>query len=479
MQQDEWWLSPPPKPVDETPTHEAAYWQLGVLAALIAAGDVLMWGVVPGLSLTVFAGLCIVAAMLAWPHKLSRRTVFLSSGIAVLSILPIVELVQPLSIMILMTGLPISLAVLAGRPASGSVRFWWTAPLFSIRDALHSIAAFNSRSNPLKDGDGWGRHLALGWGLPLGVGLVFAVLLISANPILDDFIRNMSRSVMELPDALRMLLWSVMACLIWPVLSLSRYARLMAPSAKSPKQGPRQISRFVNAKSVTRSLVLFNLMFGVQNALDLSVLSGGAGLPDGMTFAQYAHQGAYPLVVLALLSGSFALLSRPFITAAPVLRALLLIWVGQTILLTFSSMLRLEAYVEVYGLTRLRIAAAIWMGLVLSGLGLTLWQIAYGQSNIWLLHRAAIMGAITVYASSFLSFDASIARYNLTKNLPRDSPYICSLGEAATPVILDLNSTYCWSRDPVFEPNDWREWGFRNARTRHKMTQLTTEAAAR
>ena len=45
----------------------------------------------------------------------------------------------------------------------------------------------------------------------------------------------------------------------------------------------------------------------VQTVLDAAYLWGGVALPDGMTYASYAHRGAYPLIVTALLAAGFVL----------------------------------------------------------------------------------------------------------------------------------------------------------------------------
>ena len=50
----------------------------------------------------------------------------------------------------------------------------------------------------------------------------------------------------------------------------------------------------------------------MQTGLDLAYLWGGLALPDGMSHAEYAHRGAYPLVVTALLAAGFVLIAmRP------------------------------------------------------------------------------------------------------------------------------------------------------------------------
>ena len=79
--------------------------------------------------------------------------------------------------------------------------------------------------------------------------------------------------------------------------------------------------------------MLFNLIFAVQTLLDLTYLWNGADLPSGMTHAEYAHRGAYPLVVTVLLAGAFALISRPFTDGNRPLRVLLALWIGQNVML--------------------------------------------------------------------------------------------------------------------------------------------------
>ena len=137
-----------------------------------------------------------------------------------------------------------------------------------------------------------------------------------------------------------------------------------------------------------RSLVLFNLLFAVQTAMDIHYLWRGAALPDGMTYASYAHRGAYPLIVTALLAAAFVIVAmRPGSDAerSPLMRALVFLWVGQNVLLVVSSILRLDLYVETYLLTYWRVAAFIWMLIVAAGLILIVVRIVTYRSNAWLI----------------------------------------------------------------------------------------------
>jgi len=215
-----------------------------------------------------------------------------------------------------------------------------------------------------------------------------------------------------------------------------------------------------------------------ETPTDLSrwkVIIGGAALPEGMTAAEYAHRGAYPLLVTALLAGGFALAARPFAAEDRRLRMLLLLWLAQNVALTISALLRLELYVEAFGLTYLRLHSAIWMGLVAAGLGLTGWQVWRGLPNGWLLLRTVGLGVGVLYAACFVNFAAIIAAENL-KRPTYDAGYVCSLGPTAMGAIQasgrdvvvqfpdGVGSVWCALSPPQID--GWRDWGFRDWRVR-------------
>ncbi len=446
--------------------------RLAVLAGLIMAGDILVWQVAPGLSLAVFAALCVAVSALMLERPATPRTLGLASGLTLLCLLPLVELVQPLSVLFAAAGLPAAFAVLTGRPLGRSWRMWWRAPIMTVLSLRH-VAWPNASQMPTRVTLS---AVLRGWAFPLGAGLLILGLLIEANPVLEAWVTSLEARPLPDLDAARLLFWAGLALMLWPLLALTQFASQVLPDARAARQGPPTPIPGINAPSITRSLVLFNLLFALQNGLDLAFLTGGVRLPGGMSYAEYAHRGAYPLVALALLSGLFALVARPFTSWNLWLRALLVVWVLQTVWLTMSSGLRLQLYIETYGLTRLRMAAGIWMGLVATGLCLILWQILAARANRWLLHRVAGLGVATLYLCSFASFDQAIATYNLTHPVPRDRIYLCTLEEAAIPVIearsgqsIDRFCAGYGTAPRVLEPRDWREWGFRNARVRRSL----------
>lgn len=485
LQTEGWWMQ-------DTPVHRPAPTRRGgddaarvaLLGALIALADALIWQVAePGLSLAVFFLALVAAAGLATETGSSR--ILQALGITAVAVAPLVELVQPLSVLLAGLGTAGALTRLA-LPACVEERFLVPAlrlfalvPWQTAKDAVHAVKAVQA------DGDLGGRatRFALHWTLPLGSGLVFLVLLMGANPVLEDWVaRAVSASPGE-PDFGRWFFWLAFAIILWPLLALHR---IRGPLFRSHVRLPRKAALrrgLVNAGSVSRSLVLFNLIFAVQTGLDTAILTGGAELPEGMSWARYAHRGAYPLLAAALLAGLFALLARPFANESREVKALLLLWLLQTVVLVLSSLFRLDAYVDVYGLTRLRVAALIWMWTVAVGLGMIAWQVATRRGNGWLMARLSGLGIGVLYVSAFVNVSGLVAGHNLTHPVPFDPHYICRLGVGADPAIAAWEETedrsLCFDgyRPRLMPASDWREWGFRHWRVMRSVEAITAEAA--
>ncbi len=484
MQQDGWWLSDDGDvPIKRSRIGEAPWLRVLLLVILIALSDVLIWQSAVGVSLAVFGvALVTVAALVAQP-ELNRRRLAIGAMMTLLSVLPIVELVQPLSVFIFSFGLALTLAMVAGlRPdhlLKGALRLFWIGPVQSMSDGWK--CATNAGTVQVEKGQI--KRIFIGWALPVGFLTVFALLFAEANPVLDKWLVGLVPKALPEPDLVRGFFWLVVAILCWPAFILWRLKeRLQATRHTVRNQGG---SVFVNQQTIMRSLVLFNLLFAVQTGMDIVFLYGSGDLPDGMSYARYAHRGAYPLVVTALLAAAFVLLSKPFTKGAPVIRILLMIWVFQNLALVAGSLFRLEVYISSYGLTHMRLAALIWMGLVAACLCILWLQIHQDRSNQWMILRGTLLTGAVLYVCTFVSFDRMIAHYNLTHDLRGDRWYVCNLGEAALPVIQAHTN-----RDPkhfcahsayenawVFEPADWREWGFRNWRVRRSLQALAVKVA--
>jgi hypothetical protein len=246
---------------------------------------------------------------------------------------------------------------------------------------------------------------------------------------------------------------------------------------------------------------VFNLIFAVQTVLDLVYLWGGVfggevTLPNGMSWAEYAQRGAYPLLVSALLAGAFVLITfRPgdHTERMKWARRLVYLWLAQNVLLVAASVGRLAMYVDVYSLTRLRLAAAIWMALVAMGLVWVIVRIVTGRTNRWLVNINAGTAAAAVFVCLFVNFDGMIAGFNVRhcQEIDPDKPavldvaYLEQLGVDALPALkwytaqrpgIDRHEKHAANFDRAVEAAqrleqriadelaNWRGWTWRRAR---------------
>lgn len=456
---------------------------------LVIASDLLLFDVEPGINLFITA-LLIALAMTGMASARGRlREGLIGMVTAGTLALPLIEAPTLLGLALAALGLAFA-ALIVARLLPGPLehmpttvmRFVLPAPIAFLRDAgsLRTVARQHV----------WQRTLLalLAWVVPLGLGLVFVVLFAAANPVIESLFANLQAdTALNLLNPIRIIFWLVMAAGIWALLRPKLLRR------KRSRQGvpfivPRETAWFGHA-AIMRSLVIFNALFAVETVLDIAFLWGGVALPNGMSHAEYAHRGAYPLIVTALLAAAFVLVAMrregPGQRSA-IIRALVYGFIGQNVLLCLSAMLRLELYVEVYSLTGLRLAAGIWMGLVAVGLVFILLRIWWNRSNAWLVSCNLLTLLVVLYGSAMLDFSALIARFNVAhslevsgKGLPLDLRYLKELGPSAIPALDTFIAAVQPSKTGPFAAHsmreeleyeffpvsrDWRSWSWRQQR---------------
>ena len=292
-------------------------------------------------------------------------------------------------------------------------------------------------------------RLAL-WVLPLVLGGVFVVLFAIANPVVEMWFEELFGYLEDQLYRLhpeRVLFWIVLAVSLWGLARSNRHYRYR--QIKQTARIENTMRRFGVGPVMVRCLIVFNAVFAVQTALDTMYLFGSAELPEGMTYAQYAHRGAYPLIGTAILAAAFVLITfRPAVQDAPgarLIRQLVYLWIAQNIILLISAVYRLELYIDAYQLTRLRVAAAIWMGLVASGFFWIALRIMLARSNRWLVTANALTAGVVLVGCCFVNFDRFIAQHNVThcaemtgRGQHVDITYLEHLGYDALPALVRL-----------------------------------------
>jgi hypothetical protein len=451
----------------------------------VALADWLFYGWEIGISLALFLGVLGVAAVASNGVHATRHTLIVMTVVFIAALLALAEDVGLLSVLVGTLATAMFVMVVTAQQRAT----WWHYLLEVLAAPFRGpfyLAADLIRLTQRGNYD-WLKPASLaGWIVPLGIFTVFVWLFASANPLIEHgLLRIDLRSLIDALDPLRVAFWVLLTGSIWPLmLRHSRRNSVARPAiAEAVVGAPSEPGLFFGKAAMVRSLILFNVLFAVQSGLDLVYLWGGASLPDGMSHAEYAHRGAYPLIATALLAAGFVLVAmRPGGPAehSRLIRPLVLAWIAQNILLVISSIFRLDLYVAAFSLTYLMLAAFIWMGLVAAGLMLILIQIILRKPNSWLVTANAATLALVLYGCCFINAPHLVASYNLAhcREISGTGPaidltYLRSLGPQALPA-LDANAqtvpalwSMAWDYRHDYDrirPTNWRAWGFRTWR---------------
>lgn len=336
-------------------------------------------------------------------------------------------------------------------PATGAFDDGWRWFQRLFAHALRSIVA------PLIDLFRWrrarrtrsGRRFSLsdslhGIALPvIGSGIIL-LLFVSANPVLAQWIDRLTGPGVWDLDVARILIWITVLVAAWSLL----HPRPIQPIVGTFDGSGDLALPGVTVASVRRSLIAFNLLFAVQNAMDIAYLSGWVPMPAGITLAEYAHRGAYPLIATALLAALFVLVTlRPGsgTAAIPAIRRLVGLWIAQNLILVASSIVRTVDYVEAYSLTGLRLAALAWMALVGCGLAFILWRLLKGRSAGWLINANLAAAGLVLSGFALTDSAAFVASWNARhaqdvggRGAALDLCYLHMLGDSALPALIEL-----------------------------------------
>lgn len=168
-------------------------------------------------------------------------------------------------------------------------------------------------------------------------------------------------------------------------------------------------------------LIVLTLLFAAFNAVQLAVLFGGYDAvlkKTGQTYSEYARQGFWQLLLVTLLTllvVVFALRWAPRDGASDrrLVRGVLGTLCALALVVVASAVRRMDMYVEVYGLTRLRVsvlAGELWLGLVI-----VLIMAAGVWGARWLPRAVAASAAAGVLAFGLMSPDSLIAERNVQR----------------------------------------------------------------
>jgi hypothetical protein len=465
------------------PFGRLSFWIKPVIAALLVAlGDAFFHGGHIGSTLGIFALALVVGVATA--HPAVRRDPRARWGLALAAFFSLVLFDAPGCLAWALLWTALALAVLSPRagPNLDAASWFWPLIYLAVAGTIAPVADLWRLNRLFGVSLGvFGRVLAV-VAIPIIGGAVFLILFASANPVIDHYLNGVRLPAFDIP---RLLLWFFLLVGAWSFLR----PRFLHMTRQPPAAMDDRPIAGIGVLSVGLSLGVFNALFALQNGLDLAFLWSGAALPAGVTLADYARRGAYPLIATALLAGAFVLVAlRPGSATArqPWLRGLVVLWVAQNVFLVASSIHRTFDYIEAFSLTRLRIAALLWMGLVAIGLVSICYRMLRAKTSRWLIDVNVLAAALVLAGSSLVDFSAIAARWNVghAREIGGGGPALdlCYLASVSPSSILEplgdlerrpLSAAFrdrvSWVRSEALNhveagQADWRSWTWRNQR---------------
>ncbi|MBP5266749.1 MAG: DUF4173 domain-containing protein, partial [Lachnospiraceae bacterium] len=186
---------------------------------------------------------------------------------------------------------------------------------------------------------------------------------------------------------------------------------MAAIGAHRVKEEVKEVKRYPAIVAITTlSLVtVVYLLFSVIQIVYLFL--GNMVLPEDYTYAEYAREGFFQLLVVCILNVVIVLVVSKHFQKHPVLKGLLLLISACTYIMGASAFLRMLMYIDAYYLTRKRILvlwALVTIGLLLVGI-----VIGIFREGFPLLRYGMTVFCLCYLVLAFSHMDYFIADYNI------------------------------------------------------------------
>ncbi|WP_043627121.1 DUF4153 domain-containing protein [Nonomuraea candida] len=321
--------------------------------------------------------------------------------------------------------------------------------------------------------------------------LVFGLLFASADAVFAAYVERLTTA----PDwaesiPLRIFLFALFAV-------LPAAAVLVALRPVVDPVGPD--TRFRVSRSVWLvPLTAVNLLFAAFVAVQITVLFGGDRLvlrTAGLTYAEYARQGFFQLVVVSVfvlgvvaVAAGLLRVERRERWALAVLLGLLC---GLTMVVLVSALHRINLYTDAYGLSRLRLsvqAAVWWLGALFALVLLAGAARLTGRGSGWLPRTVVLVTALGLGAFALVNPDLRVAETQVQVRgvTNMDSDYLGDLGAEAVPALDRLPEpqrscvlTAVVRANGLDRPDPWNGWNLARWQARELLAEHPVREVAR
>ncbi|MEV4353614.1 DUF4153 domain-containing protein [Nonomuraea sp. NPDC049625] len=308
--------------------------------------------------------------------------------------------------------------------------------------------------------------------------LVFGLLFASADAVFASFLERLTTAPDWAESApVRIFLFGLFAVLLAAVV-LVALRPVVDPVGPEPK--------FTVSRSVwIVPLTAVNLLFASFVAVQITALFGGNTWvlkTAGLTYAEYARQGFFQLVVVSVFVLGIVAVASGMLKVERrerwLLAVLLGVLCGLTMVVLASALHRMNLYTEAYGLSRLRLsvqATVWWLGTLFALVLLAGAARLLGRGSGWLPRTVVLVTGLGLGAFAIVNPDLQVAHTQVeVRGVTKlDSDYLGDLGAEAVPALDKLPEPQrsCVLADVVAanglsHPDPWNGWNLDRARAR-------------
>ena len=305
------------------------------------------------------------------------------------------------------------------------------------------FGAIGSIARPFGDGNdfarlrekkenGKAREILIGIAVAIPVVLLIGGLLMSADLVFSNMIAKVFEGI-RIPANLAGICF--MLCFGF----ISSYCGVRYTAYRKDRQD-REVKILTETTAMFTVSVLVAVLYVIFCGIQIIYLFGGGGeLPAGVTYAEYARQGFFQLLVVCILNLGAVLTMEHFFQRNRAVDAVLTVISVCTIIMTASSGWRMILYIRAYQLTFLRVVVLVALAVITLLMAGTICYIWNRRFPLFQYGMAVVCVSYVLFA--FAHVDAGIAAYDLAQiengNTAGDYSYLSCLSTDAAPVIAE------------------------------------------
>ncbi|MFG1703701.1 DUF4153 domain-containing protein [Nonomuraea sp. M3C6] len=320
--------------------------------------------------------------------------------------------------------------------------------------------------------------------------VVFGLLFASADAVFASYLERLTTAPAWADSApVRIFLFVLVAVLLAAVV-------LVALRPVVDPVGPEAKFR-VSTSVWFVPLTAVNLLFASFVAVQITALFGGNTWvlkTAGLTYAEYARQGFFQLVVVSVFVLGIVAVAGGLLKVERrerwLLAVLLGVLCGLTIVVLASALHRMNLYTDAYGLSRLRLsvqATVWWLGAVFALVLLAGAVRLAGRGSGWLPRTIVLVTGLGLGAFAIVNPDLRVAytQVEVRGVTKMDSDYLGDLGAEAVPALdrLPEPQRSCVLADVVAangldRPDPWNGWNLARSQARDLLAERPIDKSA-